>query len=58
MQKLQDHENATKQGKSKDGQLLDKKEYCKIAAEISMGFETLSTRYDKILSVTKPEENN
>ena len=58
MQQLQDHEYALKQGNSKDGQLLNKKDYCKIAAEVSMGFENLSTRYDKILSITRPQQNN
>lgn len=51
MKQLQTHEVATKnKGKEKaTTKVLDKREYCKIAAEVSFEFENLSRRYNKDL---------
>ena len=50
LDKLNKHETAKKTGNLNNNNILDKREYCKIASEVSMEFENLSKKYEKDLS--------
>ena len=51
IEKLKTHDKASKEKSETPSDILDKKEYCKIAAEVSFEFENLSKKYDKDLSL-------
>ena len=51
IEKLKTHDMATKEKCETQNDILDKREYCKIAAEVSFEFENLSKKYNKDLSL-------